>query len=422
MKTPKHRKALIVLIFLTMILTNLKSQPGFIWGKQFGSLKGEYALNHVVDDNGNVYISGKTSGDMAGKNLGKNDGFITKIDSSGVTIWTRQFGSDGDEDIQWSAIDMKGNIYITGWTTGALINKNFGREDIFVVKYDSDGEKVWSKQFGTDSTDMAKGICADNAGNIYITGSTSGKMGKESFGKADGILMKLDSNGNQIYITQFGTPTDDFGYYVTGGPDTDIFICGTTWGDLSGKNKGMIDGFTGRFTADGKLVRYTQFGTESFDIALLLGVDDDKNLYIAGTTSGNLGCEQIGEGDCFLIKTTAEGEILWNNQFGTMNHDSVRGLCLSPGASGDLVISGQISLPPSNAFVRMYNSNGGMIWEQNFESSGENGGKSGKDVTIDKKGNLYHMGLTGSNMFGPAVGEQDIYVVRFKSEFTFKTH
>src|SRR5512133_258095 len=395
MKTLKNKKALILYIFLTMILTSLKSQPAFIWGKQLGSVKGEYSLNHVVDANGNIYVTGKTSGDLGGKNLGKNDGFITKIDSSGVTIWTRQFGSDGDEDIQWSAIDKKGNVYITGWTTGAIINKNFGREDIFVVKYDSTGDLLWSKQFGTDSTDLAKGIYSDKDGIVYITGSTAGMLGKESFGKSDGIILKLDSNGNQIHVTQFGTPSDDLGYYITGGNDSDVFICGTTWGDLSGKNKGLIDGFTGHFTADGKLIRYTQFGTESFDIALLLDVDEDNNMYIAGTTSGNLGCEQIGEGDCFLMKTDEKGEILWNNQFGTKNHDSVRGLCLSSDAAGDLVISGQISLPPSNAFVRMYNVNGGMIWEQNFESSGDNGGKSGKDVTIDEKGNIYHIGHTG---------------------------
>jgi hypothetical protein len=422
MNTLTNIRALILFIFLTMGLANLKSQPGFIWGKQFGSTGSEYALNHVVDVNGNIYISGKTTGDMDGKNLGKNDGFITKIDSSGVTIWTRQFGSDGDEDIQWSAIDKNGSVYITGWTTGAIINKSFGREDIFVVKYDPEGRLEWSRQFGTDSTDLAKSIFSDNSGHIYITGSTSGKIGNQSFGKTDAVIMELDSNGNQLYATQFGTPEDDYGYYITGGPDSDVFICGTTWGDLSRKNKGFIDGFTGQFTADGKLIRYTQFGTESFDIALLLDVDEDKNLYIAGTTSGNLGCEQIGEGDCFLMKTTEKGDLIWNKQFGTRNHDSVRGLCISPMASGGIVISGQLSLPPSNGFVRMYNRNGFMIWEENFESSGDNGGKSGKDVTIDNKGNIYHIGLTGSNMFGHAIGEQDVYLVRLKSEFGYKTH
>jgi hypothetical protein len=112
---------------------HLKCQTNFIWGKQFGSDKDEYALNHLIDNNGNVYIAGKTNGIMNGKNYGKYDGFITKIDSLGNTIWTRQFGSDGEEDIQWSAIDNTGCVYITGSTTGVLNGKNFARRTFLLL-------------------------------------------------------------------------------------------------------------------------------------------------------------------------------------------------------------------------------------------------------------------------------------------------
>ncbi|MFZ0282486.1 MAG: SBBP repeat-containing protein [Bacteroidales bacterium] len=422
MKTLKIKRVVIVILALTMMTNQLKSQTNFIWGKQFGSDKDEYVLNHVIDNNGDVYIAGKTNGIMNGKNYGKNDGFITKIDSSGNTIWTRQFGSDGEEDIQWSAIDNTGCIYITGSTTGVLNSKYFGREDIFIVKYNPLGEMEWEKQFGTDSTDIAKGIYADNKGYIYVTGMTGGKLGKNSFGKTDCFIMKLDNMGNHLFTSQFGTPGDDYSYAITGGPDSDIFICGTTWGDIAGKNKGIIDGFTGHFTDRGDLIRYNQFGSEGFDIAMIINVDNEKNIYIGGTTTGNFGCQQIGEGDGFLLKISEKGDILWNNQFGTKNNDGVRSIDFNSKISDNILVSGILNLPPAQGFIRMYKKDGALLWERNFIGKGKNLATSGKDAGFDNKGNFYHMGLTGANLFGTLIGEVDVYLVKMGLDSSFLKH
>lgn len=419
MKIFISKKALIAVIFLTMVMNQLKSQTDFIWGKQSGSDKDEYVMNHCTDNFGNIYIAGKTTGIMNDKNQGKNDGFITKIDSSGNTIWTRQFGSDGEEDILWSAIDNSGCVYITGSTTGILNDKKFGKEDIFIVKYNPRGELEWSRQFGTDSIDVARGIYANDKGSVFITGMTGGKLGQNSFGKTDAFIMKLDNKGKQLLVRQLGTPGDDCGYAITGGFDSDIFICGTTWGDIGGKNKGFIDGFTGHFTSGLEPVRYNQFGTDGFDIAMILCPDNEKNIYVGGSTSGNFGGRQIGEGDAFLLKINEKGDILWNNQFGTKNNDGVRSIDFRPEVSGNILVSGVLNLPPAKAFIRMYKKDGSMLWERNFAARGINGDTSGKSVSFDKKGYFYHVGLTGANLFGTLIGEHDFYVVKFASDTRF---
>ncbi len=412
MKPLKIQRALIIILALMTTSMHLKSQTNFIWGKQFGSDKEEYAMNHLIDQNGNIYVAGKTSGIMDGKNYGRNDGFLTKIDSLGNTIWTRQFGSDEEEDILWSAVDNAGCIYITGSTSGILNNKKFGKEDIFVVKYNPQGEMEWVRQFGTDSTDIARGISADNKGFIYVTGETGGKLGQNSYGKTDCFIMKLDIAGNQLFISQFGTPADDCSYAITEGIDSDIYICGTTWGDMAGKNKGVFDGFTGQFNEKGDIIKYNQFGSEGFDIAMIIRVDNEKNIYIGGSTSGNFGCQQIGEGDCFLLKINEKGDILWNNQFGTKNHDGVRGIDFSCKMPYNIVISGILNLPPAQGFIRMYKKDGNFLWERKFTAAGKNLGTSGKDVSFDMKGNLYHIGLTGANLFGTLIGVSDVYLVK----------
>jgi hypothetical protein len=408
----KLKRAVIAIILMTLMTNTLTSQNSFFWGRQFGTDKDEYAMNYVTDNNGHIYVAGKTTGIADGKNYGKNDGFLIKIDSMGNIVWSRQFGTQGEEDVLWSAIDNTGCVYITGSTTGALSGKNSGLEDIFVVKYDPDGRMEWSKQFGSDSTDAGNGVWADGDGYIYLTGQTRGKLGESSFGKTDFYIMKLDTKGNKVYIRQFGTAGDDNGYAITGGPGSEVFICGTTWGDFSGKNKGFFDGFTGQFSKNGDLIRYNQFGTDGFDIAMILRVDNEKNIYVGGSTSGNFGRVQIGEGDGFLMKMNEKGDFLWNRQFGTEKHDGVRSIDFNRDDPDFILVSGLFNLPPAEAFIQMYRRDGTMIWERKFRATGKSGDTSGKCVSFDGRGNFYHMGLTGANMFGPLIGEHDVYVVK----------
>ena len=422
MKSVNTKSIILVILLMIAAANRLKSQTNFVWGKQFGSDKDEYVLNHLTDQNGNIYVAGKTTGTINGKNQGGNDGFLIKIDNQGNTLWSRQFGTSQEEDIQWSAIDNEGNVYITGSTTGVLQDKNFGKEDVFVIKYTPQGEVEWSRQFGTDSIDVAKGIYVDPSGYVYITGFTGGIIGKSSMGKTDGFIMKLDPKGNLLFTYQYGTPLDDYSYAVTGDGNSEIYVCGSTWGDIAEKNKGFIDAFVGQFTTEGSPVKYTQFGSEGFDIAMNLLVDGEKNIYIGGTTSGNYGCEQIGEGDCFLVKIDKNGGMEWFRQFGTKNNDGIRSIELNPNVSDNILVSGVLNLPPAHAFIRMYSKDGNLLWERNFVAEGKNGDTSGKDVSMDNNGNIYHLGLTGANVFGTLIGGHDVYLVKFELDKSFMNH
>jgi hypothetical protein len=356
---------------------------------------------------------------MDGQNFGKNDGFITKIDSSGNSVWTRQFGTGGEEDILWSAIDDPGNVYITGSTTGILSNKNYGKEDVFVIKYDPTGQVKWTRQFGTDSIDKGNSIYIDKKGFIYITGETSGRMGQSSFGKSDGFIMKLDPDGNSLFTVQTGTAADDYFTAVSGDGISKIYICGSTWGALDGKNKGAIDAFVGSFNEKGELIKFTQLGTDGFDMGLQLIPDDELNIYIGGSTSGNLGGNQTGNGDCFLTKINSKGNIEWTSQFGTKDHDGIRGIDFNKIISDNILISGILNLPPGKAFIRMYKKDGSLLWENTFIGGGS-GSASGKNISLDNRGNIYHLGLTLTNLFSSSIGGSDVYLVKLGLEGKYK--
>lgn len=413
------RLKVLLLFFLFVCRTfPLFAQVGYVWGRQFGTEKEEYSMNHNIDSLGFIYFSGKTEGSFKENNFGGNDGFVVKLDSAGNIIWKDQFGSEGEEDILWSSADKEGNIYITGSTNGAMNSKNFGKEDIFVIKYSSVGKKIWTRQFGTDSTDIGSGIYTDNKGSVYVTGQTSGLLGQESFGKSDLFLMKLDQSGKILFVRQFGTAGDDFSNAVTGaGPF--IYLCGSTWGDLGGKNMGMIDAFAGKFTTEGMLVKFSQIGTSGFDIAMQIITDNDGNFYIGGSTSGNLAGDQRGEGDCFLSKFDNKGNVLWNRQFGTKNHDGIRGLAINKRVSDGIFVSGLLNLPPAQAFVSIFSKEGEKLWEKIYPDKDVVGDASGKNVTVDDLGNVYFLGLTGASIFDKLKGGHDVFLVRMKLENHF---
>jgi len=400
------------------------SQTNFIYGKQIGSDKDAVAYNPVADKNGNVYIAGDTKSALAGQFYGKIDGFVSKYDSTGNTIWTKQFGTSEDDRINWLTLDKTGNVYVTGYTKGVVNEKNFGKEDIVVAKFDTNGNIEWQKQFGSDSTEIGNTIYVDIKGDIYVVGATKGTMDKMSFGGVDCIMLKLDSKGNLIWKKQFGTAKGDEIQGITGDSISNIYICGYTFGDLATQNKGSLDAFVGKFTDNGDQVKLFQFGTAGFDMASHITLDKEQNIYIGGSTGADLSGKNQGEGDSFLSKLNKNFEIIWTQQFGTNKWDGINGIALNEQISGNIVVSGCQHWPTCQSFIRMYTKDGSLVRVNNFVAGGKNGGTCGKGVCIDSKGNIYHSGNTGGNLFKNIEKPEghDIFLIKLSMDKSQMNH
>jgi hypothetical protein len=399
MKKLINGELIFALLFIACFTNTVDSQTDFIYGKQFGSDKNDFACNSASDKFGNVFIVGETNGAIAGPSFGKTDGFISKFDSIGNTIWSKQIGTNEDDKINDLVIDQSGNIYVTGYTKGIVNNKNFGNEDIIVCKFDNTGNIVWQKQYGTDSTDIGNMIYVDIQGNIFVSGITNGAMGKSSYGLMDCIVLKLDNKGNSIWNNQFGTSKKDECQGITGDSLLNIYVCGLTMGDLAISNNGKGDAFAGKFTDKGELLKLFQFGTVENDMANHIAVDKEKNIYVGGSTAGDLGGKQQGDGDGFLSMLNKNFEIIWTQQFGTNKWDGVNGMALNEKISENIIVSGCQNWPSCQSFIRMYKNDGSLLWVRNYIANGKNGGTCGKGVCIDNKGNIYHTGGTGGNLF-----------------------
>ena len=141
---------------------------------------------------------------------------------------------------------------------------------------------------------------------------------------------------------------------------------------------------------------------------------NEKNIYIGGSTSGDFGNKHLGEGDSFLSKISKDYEIIWTQQFGTNKWDGINGIALNEQISENIIVSGCQNWPSCQSFIRMYNKNGGLLWVNNYIASSKNGGTCGKGVCIDNKGNIYHLGNTGGNLFKSIEKPEghDIFIIK----------
>jgi len=182
------------------IITGTKGSFDFVWvgTKQLGTSSYANATGVATDSSGNVYVAGGTYGGLDGNtSAGYNDLFVVKYLDNGTKQWTKQLGTSSTDLANGVATDSSGNVYVTVVTYGGMDgNTSAGNGDLFVVKYNSSVTKQWTNQLGTSSNDFASGVATDSSGNVYVTGGTSGGLdGNTNAGRNDLFVVKYNSDG-----------------------------------------------------------------------------------------------------------------------------------------------------------------------------------------------------------------------------------
>lgn len=221
-----------------------------LWTRQLGSASQDYARGVAADPWGNVYLGGYTDGSLGGANQGSYDAWVAKYDSAGTLLWTQQLGGASGDFAHGVATDASGNVYLTGETSGALSGSNQGHSDAWVAKYDSAGTLLWVQQLGSASHDAAESVATDGAGNVYLAGYTTGALGGAKRGSDDGWLAKYDPAGNLLWATQLGTPKSDSAAGLATDLQGNVYIAGYTFGSLCGLNRGDRDAFVAKYSSE----------------------------------------------------------------------------------------------------------------------------------------------------------------------------
>lgn len=359
-----------------IVLAKYAPNGNQIWKKAYGT--GQSAANAVtVAPDGTLIVAGVTSSDMDGyTNSGREDIFVIKFNATGEKIWSYLYGSSSYDVPTDMTTDADGNIFVVGETGGGIdgyILQNEDWSDSFVTKFSSSGEKLWTRQFGSGYMDSVK---SDIVGDVYVAGRTSKTFdGQETKGKV--FVIKFNTSGTRLWIKQTGNP-DKYakGARIAIDSDGKIFVAGATYGSMGeyssvgGRNP---DTYLLRFLADGTLAETYMYGTESHDVGQSVVVDSHNNVFIAGWTTGDLDGNAHGDKHSIFLtkfKSTYQKYTLTAgwNLIGLNTIISLSEIQSQVGADNLLVIQGQ-----AKTYKKEY-EDGGLGFLNDFSGFEENKG------------------------------------------------
>lgn len=424
--------ALPCLLLLAQPVTVPAADSVIEWTRQFGTAAHDSAFSSTTDHAGNTYLAGETWGALPGGSgwQGLEDAFLRKYDSSGNTIWTRQFGTEAPDDANGAATDTVGNVYVVGETSGALPggDGSKGAVDAYIRKYDSSGDILWTRQFGTPDADWNTGAATDSAGNVYVVGSTEGTLpgGGGSQGSLDAYVRKYDSQGNVVWTRQFGDSGSDWAYGTSTDSSGNVYVVGETFlvYPVGGGPSPTMDAYVRKYDSSGTVLWTNQFGINTrvgpdSDRASDASTDSDGNVYVVGYTSSPPGGGSLSPYDAFVRKYHSNGSVLWTRVFGSPGGDRAEGV--STDTAGNTYVAGYAGgpLPGSggllgegDAFVRKYEPTGDIIWTTQFGTESDD---EASDTSADSAGNIYVTGHTDGALPGGGgmQGAADAFLVKF---------
>lgn len=435
------------------------------WSKDFGDSASQDPGGVAVDAAGNVYITGYFWGtmDFGGGPLtsaGASDIYVAKFSPSGVHLWSKSFGDGTDQQGYAVAANTWGDVLITGYFAGSvdfgggtLTGAADGAGDVFVAKFDTNGNHLWSQVFGDFGNQNGTAVAFDNAGNMLVGGTTY--TGSVDFGGgplpttvADGWIVKFDASGAHVWSRRIGdvslNPGNAHGQAVNGvAVDTsgNAIITGT-WGGTVDFGAGPIvalsantDLFIAKYGPGGAYVWNRTFGDATgYIIPSGCGVDGSGNAAIAGYYAGTI---DFGGGpisspgsNSFLVSFDSGGAHRWSSQFGGDGGCYNYGIGVN--AAGDVSITGQYSgtvdfgggpltTSTDDIFVAKYNASGVHRWSRGFPANA-----NGWGTVLNPAGDVYVTGnLYGAPVDfggGPLTAEgYDVFLAKFGEELPVAT-
>jgi hypothetical protein len=328
-----------------------------IWQKDFSSRLRNADITH--DNQGNIYVLGefKFEADMdpstnpmdtfllkspfASNTGDPSDIFVLKLDSTGQFIWATMVARLGVCKGDAIEVDDNENVYISGSLRG--VN--------FVQKFDPQGNSMWQHEFGTSNviatwinTYHPKELTIDG-NHIYFTGNYLGSVDfdpsfnsyfLQSNGEEDNFLLKLDLNGNFVWVTSFGNAYREYANAVA------------------------VDALGNVYTSGCFLAE---------DSILINGS------YIP-----------ISQGPFYYLrKQNQQGQELWTN---TIPQEI---LAIDASENGYLYVTGKEKVASSNTniIIQKWETNNTLLWTQEPLSAYND---EGLDIAVDEDENVYTVG------------------------------
>ena len=393
---------------------------GEFWSVQIGSSGSETSYGVAATPDGEVVITASTEGNLAGKNQGPRDVFLARYSNKGDQLWELQTGGENNDSPLGVSVAPDGSIYVGGFTDGNFAGPNQGSADVWLARFDGDGNELWRRQFGSDQWDRGFDVSGFDGG-AYISGYSAGTLDPDTdLGGFDGFAARFDAEGNQQWIRQFGTDATDWGQGSALAPDGGLYVTGYTEGDFGGLNAGDKDLFVVRLSPDGEQEWVTQLGSDALDWTQGVGLGPDGSVLVAGSTEGSFATDLGGERDMIVVSLNAEGEEQWRWQSGLPNTDTafevrfVNNRVLVTGTVDQLFGEANASEERSDASAVATGRDLALVWLRphgvriSISSLGTDAVEEATGLAVAADGSIYWSGYTTGSTARLSAGGSDL--------------
>jgi hypothetical protein len=258
------------------------------------------------------------------------------------------------DEVGYSLLQKENGDFVAA---GYMTTNNGAQEDYYLIKTDADGNPEWSRSFGGNLTDMCISVIATNDNGYLMCGESK----TPGTGIYSAYLIKTDSSGIMQWQKKYYGDYEANGRGVVQIDDSGYIFCGSTWAEPNGQS----DVYLVKINLEGDTIWTKKFGGPEDDWPQTMVSTNDGGLAICGSTRNT----QNGVENIYVIKTDAQGNLLWENNYGSPTYDL--GKKIIETSDGGLVVCGQST--NSNAgyldfIVLRINNDGDEIWQKYFGS------------------------------------------------------
>lgn len=424
--------------------------PELEWMYYFGGSYTEGGHAIAVDQTDDMLVTGRTlSFDFIGRNNshhgGAWDAFALKISPSGQLRWMTYFGGSGDDSGYGIAVDSAGNVFVAGQTdstdfAGGNNTNHGGLWDSFAVKITAPGQLEWMTYLGGSGSDYAWGIGTDTSGSALVAGHTEsndfdGRNNSHYGGLHDVFAIRVDSSGQQQWMTYLGGGLNEIGYAIAADSVGNALVTGhTNSTDFVARNNsyhgGSGDAFVVKINSLGQHLWMSYLGGSAFDGGSGIAVDSGGAALVTGQTASTDFLSRTnshhGGKDAIALKVSATGQPEWMTYFGGTGDEWGHGIATDD--SGGTVVTGQTV---SIDFSGKHNSHYGGPWDAFVVRCGVSGqlewmmylGGSANDyglgAAVNRAGSALLTGQTDSTDFSGRSnsyygGTSDVFLLKFR--------
>ena len=396
------------------------SNGTFQWAFKLGGPGDDFIDEIVLDPSGNIYITGylgsgaadayfsgtsAVTGSSTLNNASNDDFFVAKYNSSGQFQWVKRSVSNSNSTRGLDVHATVNAVYVTGSYSGTCtldglsITQTFGGLDLFLIKYDTNGNEQWVIVGGSSGDDYADGVTADDT-DVYVTGDFKGAgLSLRTIGGANAItLVPANSSKEEIFL---------FSYNAAG-----VFRWAKTISSVE-------EGF-------------------AYDIT-----SDATNLYLTGGHEGptyfpswvSNPVTSSSNRDIFVSShTKTDGSTNWVNSIPCSDGGNEYGRSIAINGSGDLFITGyfksNLTFPgpvvissggSEDVFVAGYSNTGTFKWAVKAGSGGADYGygvSAGSDGSIFFSGSYDNLFTAGALPALPSDGSENVFLVKLQMPCT----